>query len=59
MYISRPDFHTSERGWLAYSSDQLFYKPLQDKHAELTSVNVDTLMEEHSYVFEGGITFIA
>ena len=51
--MTRADFHTSEPGWLAYASGRLFYKPMLDKYAELTVVNVDSLIEEDTYIFDG------
>ena len=54
MYISKPDFHKGERGWLAYAKGLLLYKSRDaGSGSTLTVVNTENLEEQQNFRLEG------
>ncbi|XP_064637403.1 E3 ubiquitin-protein ligase MYCBP2-like isoform X3 [Lineus longissimus] len=53
IYMSRPDFHPRQKGWLAFAKGMLFFKDTESSSSSLSVINTDTLEEEKHYLFEG------
>ena len=58
MYVSKPDFHKGERGWLAYAKGLLLYKRRDvGSGSTLTVVNTENLEEQHNFRLKGNKNF--
>ena len=54
MYVSKPDFHKGERGWLAFAKGLLLYKSRDvGSGSMLTVVNTENLEEQQNFRLEG------
>ena len=53
VYETAPDFFTSERGWLGYFEEKLFFFPMGKSEDTITVLDPKTLKAETTFELEG------